>query len=264
MMAIAFAVAALQAKATFTFKTLEPKFERINPIANAKNLVSPKQIVELVKSLSKLAIVGFAVWGTLKLAVPEAAALTQQAPLALLDFIRRYAVKLLMGAGLSYLALALADYAWQWWQLEKSLRMSKDELKQEMKESEGDPHVKSRRRQIARSYARRQMLRDVAKADVVITNPTHIAVAIQYDPDAAPAPIVLAMGQRKVAERIRELAAEHGVPIVRNVPVARALFKSARVGTIIPFELYVAVAEILAFVIRTRGTRGSWAGSATA
>ncbi len=142
--------------------------------------------------------------------------------------------------------------------------MSKEEVKQENKQQNGDPHVKHRRRQIARSYARRQMMRDVPKASVIIVNPTHIAIAIQYDPALAPAPIVLAMGQRLVAERIKAIALESGVPIVRNVPVARALIKTARVGTMIPVDLYMAVAEILAYVLRSRDSRGSWAGSAMA
>lgn len=142
--------------------------------------------------------------------------------------------------------------------------MSKEELKQEDKQQNGDPHVKGRRRQVARSYARRQMLRDVPKADVIIVNPTHIAIAIRYDPTLAPAPIVLAIGQRLVAERIKAIALQAGVPIVQNIPVARALVKTARVGTLIPVEMYLAVAEILAYVLKTRATRGSWIGSASA
>lgn len=258
------ALSALQAKGTFTLKPLEPKFDKLNPVTNAKNLVSPKQLVELVKSLAKLVLVGAAVYGSLKHAMPEAAALVQQEPLGLAAFVKRYTVRLLMTAGGSYLALAVADYLWQWWQFEKGLRMSKEEVKQEYKESEGDPHIKGRRKQIARQYARRQMLAEVKKADVVVVNPVHIAVAIKYDPTVAPAPVVVAMGKLKLAERIKEIARDAGVPVVENRPVARALIKSARVGTIIPVEMYVAVAEILAFVIRSRATRGSWAGSARA
>jgi flagellar biosynthetic protein FlhB len=108
------------------------------------------------------------------------------------------------------------------------------------------------------------MMKDVPKADVVIVNPTHIAIAIKYDPTVAPAPYVLAIGQRKIAERIKAIAAEAGVPIVQNKPLARALLKTAKVGTLIPYELYMAVAEVLAFVLRTRGTRGAWQGSALA
>jgi flagellar biosynthetic protein FlhB len=161
-----------------------------------------------------------------------------------------------MTAGLSYLGLAVVDYLWQWWRTEQSLRMSKEEIKQESRQSEGDPLVKQRMRSMGRALARRQMFRDVPKADVVITNPTHIAVALRYDPDVAPAPIVVAIGQRKVAQRIKEIAREHGIPTIENRPLARALLASCKVGTMIPGELYVAVAEILAFVFRRRVARG--------
>ena len=258
-----FVVAALQARGVVSLKPLTPQFSRINPISNAKNLFGFRQIVELFKSLGKLAIVGLAVYGSIKAALPDAIALSQESQIGLLFVIKHYTVRMLLSAGAAYVALAAADYIWQWWQYEKSLRMSKEVVKQELKQNEGDPHVKMRRRAIARSYARRQMMQDVPKADVVIVNPTHIAIAIKYDPTVAPAPIVLAIGQRKIAERIKAIAGEHGVPMVENKPLARALLKTAKVGTLIPYELYMAVAEVLAFVLRTRGTRKTWQGSAT-
>jgi flagellar biosynthetic protein FlhB len=196
--------------------------------------------------------------------MPDALRLAQQPATALLQMVRQYSVHLLMTAGLVYLGLAAADYLWQWWTFQKELRMTKEEVKQESKAQDGDPHIKSRRRQVARSYARRQMMKDVPTADVVVVNPTHIAIALRYDPSIAPAPIVVAVGQRLVAERIKAIALESGVPIVQNKPVARALVKTAKVGTMIPVELYMAVAEILAYVLKTRGTRGNWAGSASA
>ena len=159
--------------------------------------------------------------------------------------------------------MALADYLFQLWQYEKELRMTKAELKQELRQSEGDPLVKQRMRSMARGFARRQMFRDVPKADVIIANPTHIAVALKYDPLLAPAPVVLAMGQRKVAERIKQIAFESGVPVIENRPLARALLAGAHVGVMIPAELYAAVAEVLAFVIRQRAERG-WRGSSWA
>jgi flagellar biosynthesis protein FlhB len=257
-------IATAQAKGTFTMKPITPQFSRISPLTNAKNLFGMRQVTELVKSLAKVGIVAGAVYVAIDTAIPDTIALAQQSPAAIGTVTLTYAVKLLSTAGLAYLALAGSDYLWQWWQLQKQLRMTKDEVRQEHKQSEGDPHVKSRRRSIARSYARRQMMADVPKADVVIVNPTHIAIAIKYDPSIAPAPIVLAIGQNKVAERIKAIAAASGVPMVENRPIARALLKTARVGTIIPVDLYVAVAEILAFILRTRGTRGAWTGSATA
>jgi flagellar biosynthetic protein FlhB len=251
------AVAALQARGVLSLKPLMPKFARISPSENFKNMVGMKPIAELLKSLGKIALIGAAVYGSVKAALPDAIALSQESQLGFVYVVKRYSVRMLSTAGAAYLALAAADYLWQWWQHEKSLRMTKEEVKQEMKQNEGDPHVKQRRRSIARSYARKQMMKDVPKADVVIVNPTHIAIAIKYDPDVAPAPIVLAIGMNKIAERIKEIAKESGVPMVENRPLARSLLKSARVGTMIPYELYMAVAEVLAFVLRTRGRLGA-------
>ncbi len=190
-------------------------------------------------------------------ALPDAIARSQESQLGFLFVVKRYSIRMLSTAGAAYLALAAADYLWQWWQHEKSLKMTKEEVKQEMKSQDGDPHIKQRRRSIARSYARKQMMKDVPKADVVIVNPTHIAIAIKYDTSIAPAPIVLAIGMNKVAERIKEIAKDSGVPMVENRPLARALLKTARVGTMIPYDLYMAVAEVLAFVLRTRGKLGA-------
>jgi flagellar biosynthetic protein FlhB len=159
---------------------------------------------------------------------------------------------MLRTAGIAYLALAAADYAWQLWRHEKGLRMTKEEVKQEFKNSEGDPMVKQRMRSVARQRARQQMFKDVPKADVVLVNPVHIAVALRYEPSIAPAPYVVALGRRKVAERIKQIAYESGVPVVENVPLARALIAAVKLGQMIPTELYLAVAEVLAFVMRKR------------
>jgi flagellar biosynthetic protein FlhB len=159
----------------------------------------------------------------------------------------------LLAAGVAFVFLALADYGFQVWQNERELKMSRQDIKDETKESEGDPHVKARRRSMAGALARRRMMLSVSEADVVVTNPTHVAVALQYDPLVSDAPIVLAMGERKVAERIKARAREAGVPILENKPLARALLASAEVGAPIPVELYRAVAEVLAWVFRQRG-----------
>lgn len=252
-----FAMAALQARGVLSLKPITPQFSRINPAENVKNLFGMRQVVELLKQLAKMAIIGAAVYASIKAALPDAIALSQESQLGFLYVVKRYAVRMLATAGGAYLALAAGDYLWQWWQFEKQLRMSKEEVKQEMKQNDGDPHVKQRRRSLARQYARRQMMKDVPNADVVIVNPTHIAIAIKYDTSVAPAPIVLAIGMNKVAERIKEIAREAGVPMVENRPLARALLKTAKVGTMIPYELYMAVAEVLAFVLRTRGKLGA-------
>lgn len=252
----ALAVAGVQARGTLTGKPLAPKFDRINPAQGLKKIVGKQALVELGKSLLKLGIVGWAMWGVLQSAWPDIVALPQESPRALLEVMQKYAVKLLMNAGLAYLALAAADYAWQLWQHEESLRMTKEEVKQENKNQEGDPMVKQRQRALGRQRARQQMFKDVPQADVVVVNPVHIAVALKYDPAVAPAPYVVAVGRRKVAERIKAIAYESEVPVVENIPLARALVATVKVGTMIPAELYVAVAEVLAFVLRERQKAG--------
>ena len=182
----------------------------------------------------------------------EVPPLIQQSPFTLLLLIQRYGTRLLLSVGIAYMGIALIDYGYQIWQHEKQLKMSKEEVKKENKETEGDPNVKARRSSMARALARRRMMLSVSDADVVVTNPTHIAVALKYDTEVADAPIVLAMGARKVAERIKKLAMEAGVPVVENQPLARALLSAGKVGLPIPIELYVAVAEILAFIFRKR------------
>lgn len=258
---IALVVNAAQAHGVLSLKPITPQFKRISPASNIKRLVGMQAVVELAKSLAKLTIVGFAIHAALgRDAINSIVVTSQKSPLALLQVVSHFSVKLIMTAGLAYLALALADYLWQYWQFTKEMRMSKAEIKQEFKNSEGDPLLKQRMRSIGRALARKQMLKDVVRADVVIVNPTRRAIALQYDPSKAPAPIVLAMGERKVAERIKKIALENGVPIVENRPLAIALIKHARVGMIIPIELYLAVAEVLAFVIRQRNERGArWA-----
>lgn len=263
--AISLAVGGAQSRGIIAENALQPKWGKLNPLTNGKRMLGVQPWMELFKALVKLLIVGLAVWVSLRAAWPEIVALAQQSPAGLLEVSRKYGFKLLFTAGFSYLVLAGLDYAYQLWQFEQSIRMTKEEVKQEFKNSEGDQNVKARRRSVARQLARRQMMTDVPKADVVLVNPVHIAVAIRYDPMLAPAPMVVALGKRKLAERIKKLAFESGVPVIENRPLARALIASAQVGQLIPVELYSAVAEVLAFVIRQRAARGStWEGSATA
>ncbi len=254
--AIAAAVAGAQARGMLSLKPLQPQLSRLNPLANAKRLFGARGAVELLKATLKLVVVGLAMRVTIRAAWGDMVALPEEPALALASVLVHRVVQLFTTAGLSYLALAGADYLWQLWQHERQIRMTKQDLRQEARETEGDPLVKQRLRSLGRARARRQMFRAIPTADVVITNPTHIAIALRYDPMTAPAPIVVAMGQRKVAERIKAIAREAGVPMIENKPLARALFASAGVGMMIPTELYVAVAEILAFVIRRRIVRG--------
>jgi flagellar biosynthesis protein FlhB len=261
MAAMALIVAGLQARGVLSGDPLKFKGERINPISNAKKVWGLKAVVELVKTLGKFAVIGavtvFLIWPTIK----ELPVLAQSGPMALLLTVKSAAVKVLAGAGVAYLIIAVVDYGYQIFKHEKDLKMSKDEVRRENKEQNGDPNIKARRRTLARSLARRRMLLSVSDADVIITNPTHFAVAIKYDPGKAPAPIILAKGERKMAARIKKIAKDNGVPVIEDVPLARALYASAEVGEMVPVTLFLAVAEILAFVFRqrTRGRPGFYA-----
>lgn len=256
LMAAAIAIAGPQARGVMSAKPITPDASRLSPGKNLKRILGGQTLVELVKSLLKLLMVGLLVRMTLSGAWDDIMALTELSASGFLAVVKHHSVRLLMTAGMAYLGIAALDYLWQVFQFEQSLKMSRDEIRQELRQTEGDPMVKQRIRSFGRALARKQMMRDVPTADVVITNPTHLAVALRYDPLKAPAPIVVAMGQRKVAERIKAIAKAHGVPCVENKPLARALVAAARVGSIIPSELYVAVAEVLAFVFRRRMARG--------
>lgn len=251
MAGAALTVGAVQARGVLSFDPLQPKWDRLDPFKKAKQIWGWKAPMELLKSLFKLGIVAIVLFVGLRTAVRDIPSLGQRSPFALLATVQSYATRMLLAAGIAYLALALADYAFQLWRHEKQLRMTREDVKKEVKESEGDQVIKVRRRSIGRQMARRRMLLSVSEADVVVTNPTQVAVALKYDPDVASAPTVLAIGERKVAQRIRELAEEAGVPVIENKPLAWALLATAQIGQPIPVDLFLAVAEVLAFVYRT-------------
>lgn len=249
---MALAVGAVQGRGTLTAKPLQPDWSRLSPVKNLQRYLSPRPLVDLGKALFKLIVVGVVVYVALSGALEDLSRLPQSGPPALLAVLQSEIARILLAAGMALLALAVADYGYQSWQHQRELRMTKEEVKQELRESEGDPMVRARLRALGRSLARMRMMQAVPTADVVVTNPTHIAVALRYDPDVADAPIVVAMGHRKTALRIKKLALSSGVPVIENKPVARALFATAKIGLPIPPVLYVAVAEILAFVFRHR------------
>jgi flagellar biosynthetic protein FlhB len=254
VVAITLLVNAIQARGVVSTESLSPKLSHIDPIAGMGRLFSVTALFNVLKALLKLAVIGFIAWGVLHRAWGEILS-TSGAPVPqVLGVTRELAIRMAMFVGLVFLAIAAMDYGFQVWQFEKSLRMTKQEVMQEHRESEGDPQVKGRIRQLQKAMARKRMLTNVATADVVVTNPTRIAVALKYDPLVSPAPVVLAMGERLLAKRIREIAKRAGVPIIENKPLARALFATAKVGTPIPPALYVAVAEVIAFVFKRKGT----------
>ncbi len=263
---IAIGVQAMQTGGLLTTQPLAPKFERMNPISNVGKFFGPQPYVDLAKSLLKMFIVSYAVYATLADAWPDVQGLAlNSSPMALMQLMQKYGYALLKNAGMMFVVLAVADYGFQRWKTHEDLKMTKQEVKDESKAQEGNAEVKGRRRSLARERIRRAMFANVKTADVVIVNPVHIAIAIKYDPSVAPAPYIVALGERKIALRIKELAFQHGVPVIENKPLARAMIKVAKVGTMIPVEMYLAVAEVLAFVMRQRNRYGAgWRGTAAA
>jgi flagellar biosynthesis protein FlhB len=260
---VALSISGLQARGILSTKAMTPQFSRLSPAKNIGRVLGWQGVADLFKSIVKLIIIGSVVYAAVDDMWTDVLSLAQRGPMGVVLLFQEHALGLLMHAGIAYLSLGAADYGFQWWRWRKSLMMSKQELKDESKQSDGDPMIKQRIRSAQRALVRKRMLADVATADVVIVNPIHIAVAIKYDPMQAPAPLIVAIGQRKIAERIKQIAFESGVPVVENIPVARALLASrVQPGTQIPIELYVAVAEVLAFVMRQKAQFGSrWMGN---
>jgi flagellar biosynthetic protein FlhB len=237
-----------------TTKALKPDVKKINPLKGAKNLFGPHLIFDTGKTLTKFAVVGlisgFALLGQLD----ELGSLVGATPSELLERATSTILSIAQRAGVAYLAIAAADFIWQRYRHEKSLRMDKEEIKQEFKQQTVSPEVRSAIRRRQMQAARARMMAAVPGADVVVTNPTHYAVALRYDGDA-PAPVVVAKGTDLIAARIRAVAAEHGVPVIGDPPLARALHASVEIDREIPEELFGAVAQLLAFVYRTAGRR---------
>jgi flagellar biosynthetic protein FlhB len=226
--------------------------KRLNPLEGFKRIFSKHGLIELLRSLLKLGLVSWVAYGFLRANSNQLILLTQYDLKTSVSQFIEFALSLTIRVGGMYLVLAVADYAYQRWDLYKNLRMSKEEIKEENKRSEGDPMLKSRVRGMQRQMARGRMMANVPKATVVITNPTHLAVAIEYQ-DGMKAPKVLAKGPYRVAERIVKIAREHRIPVVQNIPLARALYKTIEVGQEISPDLYLAMAEVLAYVYKLRG-----------
>lgn len=233
-------------------KPLVPKPERFNPISGLKKIISMRTLVELLKGLLKAMLL----LGMLFITIRK----EQDTLMSVMLFPMEQGVAIIMKQiwstslkmALVLLVLGFIDYGYQKWDFEKSIRMSKQEIKEEYKQMEGDPLIKRHIRQKQRELARGRMMSDVPKADVVVTNPTQIAVAIEYDQKSMSAPIVIAKGEGFVAQKIRDIAKEHKIPIVENKPLARALLLQVEVGEAVPEDLYRAVAEVLAFVYRLK------------
>jgi flagellar biosynthetic protein FlhB len=237
----------------FHGESMRPKLSKLNPISGIKKIVSLKALVELVKSIFKVLVVGGVAYGVIRTETVKFPGLMQQEVGDILIFIGRLSFKVFFFVCLALIILAVLDYVYQRWQYEEDLKMTKQQVKDERKQQEGDPKVKSRIRKVQLEMASRRMMEAVPEADVVITNPIHLAVALQFDAARMVAPVVVAKGAGHLAERIKEIAGNHQVPIIEDKPLAQALHKMVEIGEYIPVELYRTVAEVLAYVYRLKG-----------
>jgi len=237
----------------FTTKSLGMKLNRISPISGFKRMFSMNTLVDLFKSLLKLAFIGYVVYSDYKGLIDQFPGyLGQDIYTSILQYMRTaFTIALKICIAMAF--VAAADFLYQWWKYEKDLRMTKQEVKDEYKNIEGDPQVKNRIRQKQRQMSAMRMMSRVPEADVVITNPTHYAVALKYEENTSSAPIVIAKGQDYLARKIKEVAIENKVHIVEDKPLAQALFKMCEIDDEIPAEFYQAVADILVFVYRQKG-----------
>ena len=239
----------------FSSRALQPDFKRLSPISGVLRLVSPHALLELLKAVSKVTLLGAVGVGVLWQQREPLLALGSMPLEPALGLLARLCLISLGWLAGAYALIAGIDAAHQLWSHGRKLRMSREELKREAREAEGDPQIKARVRSQQREMARRRMMAEVPQADVVVTNPTHYAVALRYQESRMRAPRVVAKGAELLAERIRSLAAEHAVPLVEAAPLARALYRHAEIGDEVPQPLYAAVAELLAYVYQLRSAR---------
>ncbi|MCD1257804.1 flagellar biosynthesis protein FlhB [Paenibacillus athensensis] len=243
----------LQIGLMFTGEPLMMKFSKINPIEGFKRMFSMRTLIDFLKSTLKLLVIGYVVYTTLWGAKTKMLVLGHTPLEHSFSYIASITLSLGVKIGLILVVIAIFDYIYQKYEFEKSIKMSKQDIKDEYKKSEGDPLIKGKIRERQRRMAMQRMMQEIPKADVVITNPTHYAVAIQYDAGRMQAPTVLGKGTDFIALKIRETAKQHGVMIMENKPLARALYAQVEIGESIPAELFQAVAEVLAYVYKVKG-----------
>jgi flagellar biosynthesis protein FlhB len=236
-------------------EAIKPKLSKLNPLKGFSRLFSIQSVMEFLKSMFKLLIVGGVSYFAIRGELDRIPSLVDMQLKAITAYILITTLKITLMCALAMVILVAADYAFQKWQFEKRIKMTKKEVKDELKTSEGDPLIKSRIKSIQMEMSRKRMMQDVPKADVVITNPTHFAVAIKYDSLAMGAPQLLAKGAGEVARRIKDIAKDHDIPIVENKELARNLFSSVEIGSEIPVGLYQAVAEVLAYIYKLKNTQ---------
>ena len=244
---IGFASSYLQVGWIFTTKPLEPNFSKINPVTGMSKLISKRSIIEVIKSLLKVLLVGVVAYKVILSEFGHALDLVDMDINDSVSYLARVAGRIMLRTCGIMILLGLLDFLFVRWEMEEKMKMTKQEQKEEHKESEGDPQIKAHIRSMQMQAARRRMMSEVPKADVIITNPTHLSIALAYDRSRMGAPQIVAKGAGAVAMRIREIARENRVPLVENKPIARALFK-VEIGREVPEEMFQAIAEILAYV----------------
>ena len=243
----------VQVKWRPTTKPIKPKFSKLSPVKGFARIFSPNSLVELLKSLLKLVVIGYVVYSYLKGRVGQIFLLYDITLNQAIGLIGEIAIDLGIRIAMVYMVIAFLDFWYQKWKFRQDMKMTKQEVKDEYKNQEGDPQVKAKQKQRMREASMRRMMSQLPEADVVITNPTHYAVAIKYDPEKYDAPYVLAKGEDYLAQKIKDVAREHEIEIVENKPLARMLYADVEIGGLIPPELYQAVAEVLAFVYHLKG-----------
>ena len=248
---VSFASSVVQIGFLYNEEALEFKFDRLDPVQGFKRVFSWKSLIEGLKAVVKVIFIAAIIMMIIKSEVIHVPHLIHYSMEQLFTYLGSITFKLVGGVGIFLTVLSAADYFLQRWDLEKQMRMTKEEIKEEHKSREGDPLIKSRIRRIQRELANKRMMTDVPKADVIVTNPTHIAIALKYDGTMV-SPKVLAKGAGAIADKIKELAKEHRIPIVENKPLARTIYKTLKIGQQIPRELYAAVAEVLSYVYRLK------------
>lgn len=249
---VALAANILQVGMLFSASALEPKLSKLNPLSGLKNLLSLKSAVELIKNIIKMSIVGFVSYQVIGDEIKNCLTLAERSVWGILIYMGKISFKILVTTCWVLVLLALLDYLYQRWEYERGLRMSRQEIKDEFKNTDGNPTIKARIRRLQREMARKRMMAAVPTADVIITNPTHLAVALKYEQGKQSAPCVVAKGADLVAEKIRAVARASNVPIVEDKPLAQVLYKMVKVEDSIPENLYRSVAEVLAYVYRLR------------
>ncbi|MDE6830730.1 MAG: flagellar biosynthesis protein FlhB, partial [Lachnospiraceae bacterium] len=240
----------IQTRFNVTSKPLKFKLSKLNPLKGIKNMFSAKQVVELLKAVIKIIILGVILYGILKDEIVVIAQMMDIDPLSSSAYVLKEIISMVLKVGMVFAAIAGFDYFYQRWSYEKNLKMTKEEVKEEFKQSEGDPKIKGKIRSLQQSMARSRMMQAVPDADVIIRNPTHYAVALRYDIDKDNAPVVIAKGQDLIALKIVEIAENHKVTVIENKPLARGIYASTPLGGQIPAEYYGMVAEILVEVFR--------------